>query len=141
MGRNSEEVCLEAVLDTSAIMFAVERRVDLLELVLSVPESICKIVIPSSVINELDTLAKGGGLRSKVARAALEVIEVERRKHSSIIEIIDTGEISAPVDDVILTVASKGGRVVITADRKMKKKARALGIYVYSVAKASLSAR
>uniref|UniRef100_A0A7J3X6I7 PIN domain-containing protein n=1 Tax=Thermofilum pendens TaxID=2269 RepID=A0A7J3X6I7_THEPE len=135
------ESCLEAILDTSAIIFAAERGVGLLELAFSVPESVCKVIIPSPVVSELRNLAKGRGSRSRAARAALEVIEAGRSKHGSLLEVIDVSGLSTPVDDVILLLAKSGQRVVITADRKMKKKACALGVRVYSVAKAYLSAR
>ncbi len=133
--------CTEAVLDTSAIIFAVERRVSLLELALSAPEDVCKVIIPGPVVEELKIIARGRGARSRAARAALEIIEKERAVHGSILEIIDAGDLRAPVDDVVLLLARNSQRVVITADRKMRKRAEALGVRVYSVAKASLSAR
>jgi len=140
-GSGVSHSCAEIILDTSAIIFAVEKRVNLLELALSVPEEVCKVIIPSPVVEELKALARGRGVRSRAARAALKIIEKEKVEHSSVLEIIDTGDLRAPVDDLVLLLAKEGQRVVVTADRKMRRKADVLGIRVYLVAKASLNAR
>ncbi|MEM0223782.1 MAG: PIN domain-containing protein [Thermofilum sp.] len=131
--------CYEAVLDTSSILFAVDRKVDIVDLTLQAQVPVCRIIIPAPVLQEIKFLAeKGKGSRAVKAAVALAVINQMLEKWGKMISIVDPGFSERPVDDIVIEAARAEGKILVTADRKMRKRARELGVKVYLVAKASL---
>lgn len=131
--------CYEAVLDTSSILFAVDKRINIVELALEAPVPVCRILIPVPVLREIRFLAdRGKSSRAVKASVALSMINHLLESGEKIISIFDPGLSDKSVDDIVIDAARAEGRILITADRRMRKKARELGVIAYLVAKASL---
>ncbi len=126
--------CDVAVLDTSAILFLLQKRVDILDAVLSAGYPVCKVVVPEVVIDELKTIAsKGGSERARLARIGLRYLEAvvkERRGIMSIVEISRSKISRGSVDDALISWAEEKSAVLVTADIKLKNRALEKGIRV-----------
>lgn len=131
--------CYEAVLDTSSILFAVDRRVDIIDLVLHADVPVCKIVILTLVLREIKYLTeKGKGSQAVKAAVALEMINKALKTRENIVAVIDPGPLSGTVDDIVINAARAETRILVTADREMRERARKLGVKAYLLSKASL---
>lgn len=131
--------CYEAVLDTSCILFAVDRGIDLVDMILRAQIPVCRIIIPSVVLKELRTLAeKGGGSRSAMASAALEVINRMLEREKGIVAVAYSDAQQSSVDMAVIALAREKTRLLVTADREMRKRAREMGVKAYLLSKASL---
>lgn len=121
-----------AVVDTSAIMYFLEKKIDLLDAILSSDFEISKIYIPDIVLGELKLIAsKGMSRRARLARIALNYLEkilVKRKENVKIIQI-KCPEMES-VDDAILSWAQGNDAVIVTADIKLKNRALKSGLKV-----------
>lgn len=100
------------ILDSNAIMMFFEFSIDL-EKELSNLLGNYNIVVPSSIIKELDFLSKyGKGDKKTKAKASLKLVE----KY----ETVDVDNKNA--DDSILDLAKKIDGIVLTNDKELKKR-------------------
>ncbi|MEM1887512.1 MAG: PIN domain-containing protein [Pyrobaculum sp.] len=102
---------MKLVLDTSALLYIVDKKVGLEAL-----EGF-EIYVPEAVVEELKTLAK----RKKKARVALALLEI--------IKATLCQEIG-PADDAVLKCALKLGAVLVTGDEELAERGRRAGIAV-----------
>ncbi len=114
---------MQAVLDTSAIIFGVENKID--------PINVAKlefkcIVIPQCVIDELEEISKKPSKRGAYAKFALELI----KRHG--IKIAKSGK--KPADAYMLAHAPKGS-IIITNDAKLIKMLKSKNIMAVRLAK------
>jgi len=108
------------VLDTSALVHIVERRLDVSQLLEH------ELYVPAAVLEELRLLAA----RQKKARVALDVLQLLRPK------IYEKG---GPADKAVLESAKELGAVLVTGDAALAEKARRLGIPVAKFHKGQLA--
>jgi len=100
------------ILDSCAILMCFEYSIDL-EQELSRLLGAYHIIIPSSVVNELELLSKTGKGSKKIkAKTALKFIE----KY----EIFDVDELNA--DDSLIHLAQRLDGVVVTNDKQLRKR-------------------
>ena len=115
----SENQLRPVILDTNALMMQFQFYVDIekeLQRILNFP---FQPVVPSSVVDELKRLGKGGTPKEKTeAKLALELAKTFRT------EKVDGGD----VDTQILRLAEKLNAVVVTNDRILRARLRAKGI-------------
>lgn len=121
-----------AIVDTSAIIYFLERKTDLLDVILSSDFEVSKIYIPDIVLDELRLIAsKGMSRRARIARTALNYLEKTLSKRTGIVKII---QVKCPgtrsVDDAILSWAKDNGAVIVTADMRLKNRALRNGLKV-----------
>ncbi|ACB39833.1 PIN domain-containing protein [Pyrobaculum neutrophilum] len=111
---------MKLVLDTSALIYIVERRVDVGQLLEH------EVYIPTAVREELALLAA----RNRKARAALELLPLLRPK------IVERG---GPADRAVLDAAKELGAVLVTGDRALAERARGEGVPVAKFHKGQLA--
>ncbi len=102
---------MKLVLDTSALLYIVERRVDLFQL------TPFEIYIPTAVLRELQLLSR----RNRKARVVLELLSRIR------VEFVETGD---EADAAVLTAARELNAVLVTGDAELVERARKLGVSV-----------
>ena len=103
----------KVVLDSSAAMMPFEFMIDL-ESELSRILGSFKILVPSSVYNELVFLKEHGkGRKKRLAKPALDLIKNY--------EIVET---KAEADDAVLDLANKLNGIVFTNDKELRKRAK-----------------
>lgn len=102
---------MKLVLDTSALLYIVEQKIDLAQL------ASFKIYVPTAVLRELQLLKQ----RNKKARVALELLPLMKT------EFIETGE---EADVAVLNAARELNAVLVTGDSELIERARKLGIAV-----------
>ena len=101
------------ILDTSVLMSIFEKRFDLMEdIELEVGRA--KIVVPESVLKELEKLASSRGSRSRKAKAVLDLIE------SKGFETVRSMDWDVDNDVILLAKNLKG--IVATLDKDLIKR-------------------
>jgi len=101
------------ILDTSVLMSIFEKRFDLIEdIELEVGRA--KIVVPESVLKELEKLASSRGSRSRKAKAVLDLIE------SKGFETVRSMDWDVDNDVILLAKNLKG--IVATLDKDLIKR-------------------
>ncbi len=136
---DSSGSCYEAVLDTSFLLFIVERRADLVGVLLGSQLPVCRVLIPLSVLSELRSLASSGkSSRAVKAATALMLVEQVLRNYRELVAVLEDEPPGETVDDRVIAAAAQESRVLITADKEMRRKARRRGVKAYLLAKASL---
>ncbi len=118
---------MKIVIDTNTIIYAVKRKIDLKEAVRKLTLPNPQIIIPDSVINELENLkekAKRGSDKT-AANLALQII-----KHSKF-KIEEFGE--GHTDYLIANWAQTNKAAVITSDAAFSLKLKELGVPIYSL--------
>lgn len=101
------------ILDTSVLMSIFEKRFDLIEdIELEVGRA--KIVVPESVLKELEKLASSRGSRSRKAKAVLDLIE---SKGFETVRSMDWD-----VDNDVILLAKNLKRIVATLDKDLIKR-------------------
>ncbi|HII47857.1 PIN domain-containing protein [Pyrobaculum aerophilum] len=111
---------MKLVLDTSALLYIVEHRLDIWEL------SEHEIYIPSAVLEELNALSR----RSRKARVALQLLSLLKYK------VVERG---GPADKAVLETAVEEGAVLITGDTALAEEARRRGVPVAKFHKGQLA--
>ncbi len=107
-----------AVLDTNALLLPFTDGTDLeAELVRILGAA--RLVVPSSVVDELNGLADGQGKPAQAAGAALRFLARCRVEPTGL-----------PGDDGLLEIARRLGAVVVTNDRAVQQEARRSGLAV-----------
>jgi Uncharacterized proteins of PilT N-term./Vapc superfamily len=114
---------LVVVLDTSVVL-DIARGVIPLSSIDDALLSSYKLVTLKGVLEELSRIASGGGLRSRIARRALNLVEE--------VGVIVLDEATGRVDDALVSVAlSLKGRcrvIVATNDRALRRRLRRVGV-------------
>ena len=107
-----------AVLDTNVLMYIYLKRIDVLTQLKDLGFS--RIVVPKSVVSELKNLEKSLTGRERIAaRFALRLIE------NGDIEVVET---EAKRDLALIEVARRFNCYLITNDKSLRKRAKAVGI-------------
>lgn len=131
--------CYEAVVDTSFLLFVVDRRVDVIDVLLGSQVPICKILIPLAVLRELQALAEAGkSARAIKASIALKLVEQALKSHRGLVVVLEEEPPGGTTDDKVIAAAAGDLRILVTADKRMKRRARELGVKAYLLAKSSL---
>ena len=108
------------ILDSSAIMMCFEFSIDL-EKELTRLLGIYHIVVPSSIIGELESLSKkGAGKKNIKAKASLKLIE----NYETV--VVD----GKNADDSLVELAKKIDGVVVTNDKELRKRLKMVPISV-----------
>ncbi|MFN3804062.1 MAG: PIN domain-containing protein [Pyrobaculum sp.] len=100
---------MRLVLDTSALLYIVEHRVEVEQFFGH------EVYIPTAVVEELRRL------RKKKAKVALELLPLLRPK------VVERG---GAADEAVLKCARELGAVLVTGDSTLAKRARELGVAV-----------
>ena len=113
------------LLDTSIIMHALDRNVDLLGSIYEAVMGPVSICVPRAVLEELRRLAvSGSASKRRKARVALSYIESRKERLS----VIETPR--GPVDEVMLETAEALGAIIATSDTKLRREAVKRGLRV-----------
>ncbi|MFQ5870649.1 MAG: PIN domain-containing protein [Candidatus Geothermarchaeales archaeon] len=108
---------MRALLDTSFILWAAERGLDLMVLLDEVLPYPMEKVTPVQVVRELEAMCKDRSTkRSRLARTAMRIAD-----HTVLLHAEGDGD----ADRIILALASGGGFVVATMDSDLRKRLRA----------------
>lgn len=107
-----------AVLDTNALLLPFTDGTDLEEELVRILGAV-RLVVPSSVVDELRGLADGDGKPAQAAGAALRFLQRCRVEPTGL-----------PGDDGLLETARRLGAVVVTNDRAVQQEARRSGLTV-----------
>ena len=112
---------MKVIIDTNALVYAAENKLDLFALLKGYV-----IIIPNLVIEELQSLSRKARKASdrKAAFLALKLLEYASFK---------TVELSGPVDKAIADYAQKESAAVLTADLALKKALAKAGIKVLHI--------
>ncbi len=114
--RNDKVKC--AVIDTNILMYSFLNRIDVFDQLRDL--GFKRFLVPLKVLKELENLSCSLRGREKIAaRFALELV---RR----FCEVVNTNAVGT--DSALIEVARKFKCVLITNDKKLKKKAKELGI-------------
>ncbi len=116
-----------AVFDTSYIMYCIEYHRDPLNIARGI-EGVVDAYIPLYVIQEMHKLSRGRNRRARLAAVAAQVIHTLYKRGVKIIDPPLFGD----VDTSLLMLAKRCGFVLLTADKMLKKRARRVGVEVYS---------
>ncbi len=117
----SKDAPRAVLLDTNILMYAASRPYDIVHMLNK--KCITDIRVPNFVINELEWLNKGPGIKqAKFAKLALGIA-----KSFPVISIASDGK---TVDDKLLSLAKSGNYIVATADAPLKRRLVSEGIEV-----------
>ncbi len=108
-----------AVIDTNVFIYSFLQKVDLPNTLKEY--GINLIYVPKNVIDELELLKKEGGKIKIAAKLSLDFIN----KNCKVLNLGNT-----KTDDALLLIARKFGCILITNDKKLKKKAKDNGIQI-----------
>lgn len=128
---DEEGVKRNVVVDANALMMQFQYHLDLETELKRVMPAAFEILVPSAVVDELETLAEeSGGKEAEEARLAIELAET-----------FDVVEVEGQGDDAIIEfAASVDDAVVVTNDKLLRARLRAKGIpNVHMRSKAFLS--
>lgn len=109
------------IVDTSSILFALSRKLDVFEMVRI--ELAMEPIISKGIENELSSMSKGSSRKAKQAKVALALI----RRHK-----VRVSPDSTYPDSWIIS-QSGTGIVVCTNDSELRKNLRLRGVGVYTV--------
>ncbi len=117
---------LPVILDTSIIIHALERGVDLIEGLYEASTDPVEIIVPRAVLKELERLEReGDATRKRKARIALAFLTARK----SMVRVTETPE--GPTDVVILDLAERLKGAVATSDTKLWREATKRGLRVF----------
>lgn len=108
------------VLDTNALMMPYQFGINI-EKEINRLLGICRIIVPHTVIEEMERLAERGGETGRAAQLGLSII---RKKGFRLMETENKG------DDGILETAIKIEGAVVTNDKGLKERAKELQLPV-----------
>ncbi|RLE91762.1 MAG: hypothetical protein DRJ46_01880 [Thermoprotei archaeon] len=109
-------------IDTSLILFALERRLDLFEAIDEALGKSYRAIIPEEVISELKRLSQN---KHGLATVALEFLKKNKEKYDVI-----RSAIQKPVDEILLELAAEQDGIVATADNRLARRARRMKLSV-----------
>ncbi len=104
------------VLDTNALMMPYQFGINI-EKELNRLLGICRIIVPRTVVEEMEKLAEEGGEVGRAAKLGLSII---RKRGFRLVETENKG------DDGVLETAIKMDAAILTNDKELKKKAKEL---------------
>ena len=104
------------VLDTNALMMPYQFGINI-EKELNRLLGICRIIVPRTVVEEMEKLAEGGGEVGRAAKLGLSII---RKRGFRLVETENKG------DEGVLETAIKMDAAILTNDKELKKKAKEL---------------
>jgi len=104
------------VLDTNALMMPYQFGINI-EKELNRLLGICRIIVPRTVVEEMEKLAEEGGEVGRAAKLGLSII---RKRGVRLVETENKG------DDGVLETAIKMDAAILTNDKELKKKAKEL---------------
>ncbi len=108
------------VLDTNALMMPYEFGINF-EKELNHLLGVCRIIVPSAVIKEMERLAENEGKRGRAAQLGLNIV---KKRGYRLMETEKDG------DDGVMDVAIRMDGAILTNDKELKKKARSYGLAV-----------
>jgi len=108
------------VLDTNALMMPYQFGINI-EKELNKLLGICRIIIPRTVVEEMEKIAEGGGEAGRAAKLGLSII---KKKGFRLVETESKG------DDGVLETAVKMDAAIVTNDKELKKKAKQMNLPV-----------
>jgi len=104
------------VLDTNALMMPYQFGINI-EKELNRLLGICRIIVPRTVVEEMEKLAEEGGEVGRAAKLGLSII---RKRGFRLVETKSKG------DEGVLETAIKMDAAIVTNDKELKKKAKEL---------------
>ncbi|HDN95803.1 MAG: twitching motility protein PilT [Thermoplasmata archaeon] len=104
------------VLDTNALMMPYQFGINI-EKELNRLLGICRIIVPRTVVEEMEKLAEEGGEVGRAAKLGLSII---RKRGFRLVETESKG------DEGVLETAIKMDAAIVTNDKELKKKAKEL---------------
>ena len=110
----------KACFDTNFLIYSVKQNIDFIDQLRK--RGFGHFLIPSSVLNELETLSQS--LRGKEKLAAKITLEIVNSESFTIVET------DKKADDSLLEVCEKEGALLFTNDRLLIKRARKKGVGV-----------
>ncbi|OYT61926.1 twitching motility protein PilT [Thermoplasmatales archaeon ex4484_30] len=108
------------VLDTNALMMPYQFGINI-EKEINRLLGICRIIVPHTVVEEMERLAEEGGETGRAAQLGLSII---RKRGFRLMETENRG------DDGILETALKIDGAVVTNDKELKERAKELKLPV-----------
>ncbi|MCD6512670.1 MAG: twitching motility protein PilT [Thermoplasmata archaeon] len=108
------------VLDTNALMIPYQFGINV-EKELSRLLGICRIIVPKSIVEEMERITERGGSEARAAQLGLSIV---KKKNYRVVETEARG------DDAVLEAALKMDAVVVTNDKELKNRAAELGLSV-----------
>lgn len=109
----SSETPRAVLLDTNILMYAASHPYDIVHMLNK--KGITDVRVPNFVINELEWLSKGPGLKqTKFAKLALEIAKS--------FQILNGAFSGTTVDDKLLNLAKADGYIVATADAPLRRR-------------------
>ncbi|HEC76237.1 MAG TPA: twitching motility protein PilT [Thermoplasmatales archaeon] len=106
------------VLDTNALMMPYQYGINI-EKELTRLLGICRIIVPRTVVEEIEKLSEGEG---KIGRAAKLGLSIIKKRGFRLMETENVG------DDGVLETAIKMDAAILTNDKELKNKARELNL-------------
>ncbi|MEM1513471.1 MAG: PIN domain-containing protein [Candidatus Thermoplasmatota archaeon] len=108
------------VLDTNALMMPYQFDINI-EKELTRLLGVCRIIVPRSVVEEIEKIAEKGGETGRAAQLALSII---KKRCFRVVETERKG------DDGVIETAIKTEAAILTNDKELKKKAKELKLTV-----------
>jgi len=106
------------VLDTNALMMPYQFGINI-EKELSRLLGICRIIVPRTVVEEIEKLAEQGGEMGRAAKLGLSII---KKRGFRLMETENKG------DDGVLETAVKMDAAIVTNDKELKRRAKELNL-------------
>lgn len=110
----------QVLFDTNFFLIPYYYKLDIFAAVASLLPNLRKIIVPSTVIDELKALSKKKSKEGLAARFALKVIEVRDKE----IEIVQT---ALPPDVWFVKFVEREDGIVCTNDKELKKRIKKFG--------------
>lgn len=127
-----QRMCRTLIVDTSVLMYIVEKRLNPIEVLFSSDDVVvCRVAIPDVVEKELLKLSQEkASRRGRVAASALLLLRELISRNPSLFEYVRVGSMRVDVDSTIIQEAKEKNMVIATADKKMKELAEKQGVGV-----------
>ncbi|KUO84856.1 MAG: hypothetical protein RXO26_03090 [Caldivirga sp.] len=109
------------VFDTSALLLAIDERIDVISNVKEAVEGLILPVVTASVVRELWLLSKKGGRRGKAAALVLNRL---------IPVYFSIASLDGKADDDVLKLAKETGGFLVTCDSELRRRAEKSGVTV-----------
>lgn len=106
------------ILDTNALMIPYQSGINI-EKEINRLLGMCRIIVPSSVVEEMEYLAQQDGTVGRAAKVGLSII---KKREFRLMETEYEG------DDGVLETALKMDGAVVTNDRELKQRAKEMGL-------------
>jgi len=127
----------KVIMDTSLILCCIEDSLDPNKILLDYLDAPLEILIPMTVVKEMEELSGNKGRRGRLARTGLQLI----KRKLSIREVKILEEVvSSDVDEDVILLSQLYNAYLATADKELAEKARArkARVLVYRKAKKQL---